>query len=177
MTKPRDRAALATGLGLLISALLVACAPSPEQLSEDRTKILASYLQAEQAAMADVLAQTATYTSADVTGEFEGNSGGERFPGVVVTFTYTYREPVEFGDPNAPKPSWVMPRPSWAPPLVPWAELESMKAALINLCHSTVIPSMRDAGLEGALTVGYIYLNPGPGRTESWSASCSSDGL
>lgn len=171
MTRAGGRILLAAGLALVVCGSLVACSPSPEQIAADRLTVLERYLDGERAVMADLVSQTSEYEAGDVAGHFDGDAGAAEFPGTVVEFSYTYRDPVVFLDED--------PAGTWREVLYegvqtyPVAELEARKIALLGACTSTVFPAMRAAGLEGPLRVEYVYRNPGSGP-EGWSMSCSS---
>lgn len=165
MLRARRRALCLTAVTLALSAS--ACAATPQDIAADRKSTLSNYIESEKSAMRDFIAtMDHIYSAGEVTGEFDGDAAGEQFPPVIVTFTYTYVEEVVF-DHHAPgdvKPSWIDFRPE--------AELTAMQTQLLQACRSSVIPAMREGGLEGPLTVRYIYLNPGIIR-DSWDATCS----
>jgi hypothetical protein len=167
MRQAPERTVVATAIALSIAVGSVACAATPEDMAADRQTTLSNYIQSEQRAMVDLIStMDHLYSSGNVMGAFNGDTSAEDFPPVVVTFTYTYVEQVVFDhdSPGEVKLSWVEFRLE--------AELAEMQTRLLQACYSSVIPAMREAGLDGPLTVQYVYLNPGFIR-DSWDATCS----
>lgn len=168
-TRRRSLSLLAIALVALSAS---ACTATPEDVAAERQAVLSRYLEGEKLVARDVLATFRdVYSDAEVTAQFAGDPAGKEFPPVAITFTYTYVDRVVFRD-YAPGEL----RPSWDNDSRPESERNTMQAELFVACLSEVIPSIREAGIAGPVTVHYVYLNGGGWASAggpSWEVTCS----